>query len=546
MEQVNQQPGPNPAGNEKTTRAISYVLLLLMMVCFVMTINSLVQNAMPSWPSGIISGVILFIVLDRFYTYQSFKPLTPLGADWMKSFGAQWVIILLFVRLLLSYANGPDAFMADMSLFARGQAAAFFSPEFIVTVLLAFLAWYLPGQFLDLLDELGLDQELALREDLAPSQSDLLPPHQRLANLTFSTGIALVILATLTRIDLHAVFTSNAQDSFANFNRFSGGEVGALLYFVFGLALLSQSRLVSLQTRWNRQHIPVSSGNMAKRWGIYSLLFFSLLIVIVGFLPSGDSVGFLSLLATLLGFLVNIFLLFVQLIVFVIVLVISIPFMLFGKTVPLNDKLPSLLSLVPKPSPTPLSATSSALWILVRSVVLWGALIAIVVFSLIWFVKQHGGLLAAVRKTRFMNWLVIAWQWLSRNADVARMSLSQAIADGLQNILSRLEGNRVIPSPVLIRFKSLDPRRQIYFFYLAMIRRGGDYGVARKPSQTPSEYSAALEKALPSSEEDVNSITEAFVTARYSRQKIDSAKVNLVKTAWGNIRRVFNTQLNKK
>jgi hypothetical protein len=209
--------------------------------------------------------------------------------------------------------------------------------------------------------------------------------------------------------------------------------------------------------------------------------------------------------------------------------------------------LPPLPSLLPDPPPTPpLPATSSALWVLARSIVLWGGLIAIIVFSLIWFVQQHGGLLAAIRKTRFMNWLVIAWQWLSRNADVARTSLSHAIADGWQNILSRLEGRRVIPRPALIRFKSLDPRRQIYFFYLAMIRRGGDYGVVRKPSQTPSEYSDALEKALPSSEEDVTSITEAFVAARYSREKIDSAKVNLVKTAWGNIRRAFNAQLNKK
>ncbi|MBK9926294.1 MAG: DUF4129 domain-containing protein [Anaerolineales bacterium] len=544
---MNQQPNSKLIGREKTTRAIGYVLLLMMMVCIIMTINTLLHNTVPEWPSDVISGITLFIVLDRLYTYRSFKPLIPLSPDWAKSFGAQWVVIILFIRLLLSYAKGPDAFIADMSLFARGYTPAFFTPEFIVTLLLALLAWYLPGQFLDLLGELGLNQELALREDADPSQSDLLPAHQRLANLTFSTGIALVVLATLTRINLRAVFIFNAQASFASFNHFSGGEVGALLYFVFGLALLSQSRLVSLQTHWNRQHIPVSSSNLTRRWALYSLLFFSLLIVVVGILPSGDSIGFFSLLATLLGFLVNILLLFARLIVFVAALVFIIPLLLFGKPIPLKDRLPPLPSLLPEPPPTPLlPVTHNALWVLVRSVVLWGALIAIIVFSLIWFAKQHGGLLVAIRKTRFANWLMSAWQWLSRNADTARISLSHAIADGWQNIVSRLEGKRIIPRPVLIRLKSLDPRRQIYFFYLAMIRRSGDYGVARKPSQTPSEHSDALKKTLPSAEEDIDAVTDAFMMARYSREKIDSTKVNLIKTAWGSVRRAFTAQSNKK
>ena len=50
-------------------------------------------------------------------------------------------------------------------------------------------------------------------------------------------------------------------------NSLSGGEAGVLLYFVFGLALLSLSRLMSLQTHWNRLRIPVSSDNLARQMG---------------------------------------------------------------------------------------------------------------------------------------------------------------------------------------------------------------------------------------------------------------------------------------
>jgi hypothetical protein len=72
-----------------------------------------------------------------------------------------------------------------------------------------------------------------------------------------------------------------------------------------------------------------------------------------------------------------------------------------------------------------------------------------------------------------------------------------------------------------------------------MVRRGGERGVPRNPSQTPSEYAAALEKALPSAEEDIESITRSFVEARYSRREVEARDVNVVKAAWERIRRAL-------
>jgi hypothetical protein len=75
-----------------------------------------------------------------------------------------------------------------------------------------------------------------------------------------------------------------------------------------------------------------------------------------------------------------------------------------------------------------------------------------------------------------------------------------------------------------------------------MIRRGGEQGVTRKPSQTPSEYAAQLEQALPTAEEDIDSLTGAFMEARYSRQEVDHQKVNLVKETWERIRRALQNK----
>jgi len=153
-------PGPtsNAIENGKVFRVLSYTLVFLMMACVAMTIGILVHNVLPDWHSGIIAGVMLFIVIDRFYTYQQLKSLTPLSSEWVIGFGAQWVVIVLLIRLLLSYANGPDSFVRDMSLFVRGYVTNFFSAEFVITLLLTVVVWYLSGQFLGLLDEIGLDQ----------------------------------------------------------------------------------------------------------------------------------------------------------------------------------------------------------------------------------------------------------------------------------------------------------------------------------------------------------------------------------------------------
>ena len=123
---------------------------------------------LPGWHSGIIAGILLFIVIDRLYTYRQLKSLTPLSSEWAIAIGAQWLLIVLVMRFLLSYANGPDAFQTDLSLFARGYIAELFTLEFVVSLLLALLIWFLSGRFLDLLEEIGLDPVLALQEGPIP------------------------------------------------------------------------------------------------------------------------------------------------------------------------------------------------------------------------------------------------------------------------------------------------------------------------------------------------------------------------------------------
>lgn len=531
----------NALGNERTFRFFSYGLVFMLMVCVVLNISILIRSVFPEWHSGVIAGAALFVAIDRLYTYRLMKSQALLSSEWAISLGAQWIVILLVVRLLLSSANGLDSLRTDLSLYSRGYLERAFSPEYVTALLLCFLVWLLSSRFLELIDEIGLDQTAALSEETIPIEPGAVPAHQRMINLIFGLGIFLVILTAMTRMNLRTIATTSGRLPTVEFSQFSGAEAGALLYFVFGLALLSLSRLMSLQTHWNRLRIPVSSKHLTRQWGIYSLLFLLLLAVIVSILPSGNSIGFFSLVLTLIGFLVQVLLYVGQLLIGLILVLFSLPFLLFKQPPPvLSNAAPPTLPTMPTQPVVPLA--NNELLILLRSIFLWGAVIGIIVFALMQFARQHDSLLPALRRSRFVNWLILAWQWLYTNLDKTRGSLSRVLAEGWQGIISRLEGSRVTLPGGLIGIRSLDARRRIFFFYLAMIRRGGEQKVERKPSQTPGEYARTLERALPSEQEDIHAMTEAFIKARYSRQEIESTDVDSVKAAWKRIRLAFQNK----
>ena len=542
---MNRVSSSNVLANAKMFRIIGYTLVFLMMLCVVMTIGSLIQNVLPQWHAGVIVGILLFMIVDRLYTYQNLKSLTPFSSEWLIALGTQWLVIAIVMRCLLSYANGLDAFRADLSLISRGYLETLFTPEYIISLLLMLLIWYQAGQFLVLLDEIGLDMQLALSAD--PGRMGLVPAHPRLVHLTFSLGIFLVILTALTRLHLDTALSSSSGFPHLEWKSFSGAEAGALLYFIFGLALLSLSRLMSLQTRWNDLRIPVSTQNLTRQWGLYSLIFLFVLAVIVSLLPSGNSFGFLSLLGALFDFLFLVLYFVLQVVLALIMLLFSLPFLLFGKMPPLMSRLP-IVPALPRPPPLApaLSTPGSAIWALIRSILLWGSLIAILLFAFIHFVRQHDEILATLRKSRITNWLLLAWQWLYSNVDKARGGLSQIITEGWQSIVARLEGRQSLLRPGFISLRLLDPRRRVYFFYLAMVRRGGEQGLTRKPSQAPAEYATTLEKSLPSVSEDIHSITEAFVEARYSRREVERKQADRVKATWARIRQAFQNKAKRQ
>ena len=61
----------------------------------------------------------------------------------------------------------------------------------------------------------------------------------------------------------------------------------------------------------------------------------------------------------------------------------------------------------------------------------------------------------------------------------------------------------------------------------------------------PIEYGAGMEQALPTSSGDIETMTEAFIVARYGRPEVKLDDADKVKAAWEKIRRALQNKANR-
>jgi len=82
----------------------------------------------------------------------------------------------------------------------------------------------------------------------------------------------------------------------------------------------------------------------------------------------------------------------------------------------------------------------------------------------------------------------------------------------------------------------LSPRERVLYYYLSIVRRAGERGFPRRRSQTPYEYDTLLEPNLPYAQQDMASLTQAFVEARYSRREIEPDQAGQIQTYWQRVK----------
>ncbi len=528
---------PETRANERTFRLVSSLLAALMLACAAATVVSLLTRIFGDWQPWYLVGFCFLVALDTFYNYSKFKKMDLLSSEWLQAAGTQVVVLLVALRVVIGLAGGLQTFWLELTSGWFAFLTSFLSVEYLIGLGMCVITWLLSLGFAGLFDEMGLDAELIRMEGYAVTPGETRPPRERLVSLVFSVGTALVVFTALLRLDFRAAFGGDWAGAVLDVPALSNGGASALLYFLLGLALFSQTQFIDLHNRWSINRVPVNAA-IVGRWAVYSLVFLILLASLASLLPTSYSLGLLASLGYALDWVVYLLFAFVQVLVVGVLLLFGLLAMLFGRELPTET--PELPSFQPEMlPPAPVGAASTPLpWLEVaKSLLFWGLFLAVLLFALVQYLRQHEEVIAALRKRPGLAWLGKLWDWLRGAWQAAQKGIVQAVSVGLERIRPRR--NLARGGGGWINLRKLGPRQRVFFFYQAFLRRSGESGLPRGLSQTPLEFASRLDRALPEAEPDIEALTSAFIEARYTPRPVQPEKASRAKEVWEHLRKAL-------
>lgn len=525
-----------PQTNQVFFEITGAILVSLMVTCLGITVTLFGQQLIPDWQASYLPVLVFLVSLERLFTYKQIKRVPVFSNRWFRIQFTQWVIILLVLKLIQLAARRPESLWMEIQLWRLDFGVYFLDTDFILSAIFIIVIWIFSGYFAGLLREMSLDETLIRYQIsvVAPPQGP--PARERLLNVIFGLGFLLVTLTALMRVNLRMLLQGETTGfGVEPLPYLAAGAWNVLLYFLLGLVLMSLSHFARLNARWRFQQLDVSP-HLAGRWILYSLVFIALISLAASLLPTNYSLGLLNVLAYVLSFIFGILLYFFGVIWSLLIFIFNLLAMLFGRNLQ-GEESPAPQVFSPPELPDEILATGEPPWLAVlKSLIFWIVFLVVIGFSIYQFLRQHEGLLVSIRKYPVYTWLSRVWKWLKGGFKGFSQRITAAVETGIERIRSRQVERTARGGSRFINLHRLSPRQRVYFFFLAMIRRGGEQGLTRKGSQTPYEYAAALEDAIPEVDDEVASLTSAYVNARYSRSEVDDVQVGLVKTYWERIR----------
>jgi hypothetical protein len=220
--------------------------------------------------------------------------------------------------------------------------------------------------------------------------------------------------------------------------------------------------------------------------------------------------------------------------------ILSIPFMLLGLDNPVElPELRTPLGFEPPPAEV-LASNGPFPWLdLLKSILFWGVFLVVIGYSVAQYLRQHEEILQTLRRIPGWRLLAAFWDWITNLFGSLNQGVTTMIEKGRARLRPQATSTGIRRFARFTRLRNMSARQKVFFYYHALLRRGEETGLSRQGSQTPKEYAVELERSLPTVEDEITSITEAFDEARYSRHSIEDRDSVSVKSYWEKIRKVF-------
>jgi hypothetical protein len=464
-------------------------------------------------------------------------------------YAAEIMVALLVLRILTWFIGNNLPSRADLFQILRHPEAildGFFIVSAFILVFVIIRAQSITGLF----ERLSLDiaeikyskrsgKYVGYREEHAPAFTNRQALMGRYYRGWALGGVLLIICAALSTFDFSDLRSGSADlASFRNLLRIGlrpGMLIALLVYFIGGFWLASEGRLAMLNARWSYEGFQVEK-RVSASWRRYSLILLILIAVFAAILPIGSTIGLSRIIEAIawVGFAI------VGLIVGILS---ALYFLIISGLMPEAEvetqPLAPFQDIIP--DIPQFSATTNDITTLVVGIIFWISLLAVSLVSIVYFAKTRDIRFEKIDLSHwwrsFVLWIREMWRNLSRQVDgVTTVLRSRAPAIDRRLVNTALNWS-------FVRLSNLSPRDKVRYFYLSTIRRAGDRGVLRQEAQTPSEYLQELTKSWPEITEEIDDLTESFITARYTDQPIKEREVTSARLTWKRIRSVLRKRL---
>lgn len=523
---------PNPSEQRHALIALNLIILSVMVTCFALMERILIRAIYPDWQSPgllIIAFLVVFISLVvrqlMHEAYSSNQRPFPTAL-------AELVLIILVVKLVSMFSKGFPAFWEEILSWQDAFVERFFEIDFLLSLICVLIVWALTLLFSESLVKLEEDKSVMAQERLGRVINNRQLARKQLINLILILGFIMMVFMVI----IEGV-QGLAQNNTVSTRQFL---IILLVYFFSSFMFLAVNQYNIMKVRWYLNEVPVNA-DLARRWVLYSIAFIAAAVILVIFLPTNFTVGFIPLAQALY-----------QAILFIwsaIEILFFLPFVLalslFNSTETDESISQEIQETLLEYTSAPQEITSTVgWWEVLKSVLFWLVFLGVIIISIRYYLKNRKEFKSFLSKLRFGEWLRDFWRWIKTGFKRLGRTTANTLQQGIKAVQTYLQRERTKLNPIAELVRRLPPRQAVILTYINWVRWSQKQGIGRKGSQTPFEYAHVYRQELPEAAEAIDDLTGTFILARYTRHEINKEKVQTAQVSFDSIKEAYTLKQN--